>query len=302
MTGTPLDLTPFEPLLRAIGPLYWLAAALCIALALWWLKPWWLKLGAAFVIAVAFATPVLRHKQERQMQFDATKAKLDAAQTHFEMRCKSAGEKIIRTVESVDGIFLLKIPSKIDNSKEADPMYPPAARFGEPAEEWYIRSMLRWPPPQSSTRASSPTDTGTRPVGYEFVDVVDEKTGVRYRYRIVRKKLWPDRPDTTLDLSRETAAGAQPRFGVTFEDIVDPADRQHWIASDVFKVIDLQTNEVVGERKRYVWEPGLGSTAGFRQPWASAGGKGKRCPEEPGNLDTKTPKFIHRVLIPTKEE
>jgi hypothetical protein len=302
MTGTPLDLTPFGPLLNALGPLYWLAAALCIALALWWLKPRWLKFGAAAVIAVAFVMPVLRHKQERQAQFDAAKAKRDAARAHFEMHCKSAGEKITRTFENVDGILLLKVPSDIDHSKEADPMYRQAARFSEPSGDWYIRSMLRWPSTRRPPNASSVPDTGGRPAGYEFVDVVDEKTLVRYRYRMVIKQLRPDSPSTGLDLVREAAAGPPPRFGVTFEDVVDPVDRQHWIANDVFTVVDLQTKEVVGERKRYVREPGLGSTAGFRQPWASAGYKGHRCPEESGNLADLTLKFVQKVLIPTKEE
>ncbi len=302
MTGTPLDLTPFGALLKGTGLLYWIALLACVGLALWGFKRWWLKLGAAIAVAAAFVVPAMRQAQERPVQQYAARAIFEAARTHFEIRCKSGGDTVHRTVPNVDGLVLLKIPDRHDHSRVADATYPEAARFGEATEEGYIRSWLRWPPPPQPAPGASAPAPGTRPVGYEFVDVIDAATSTRYRYRIVLRKLWPDRPDMTLDLAREVATGPRPRYGVTYEDVIDPADREHWIAGDVLRVIDLETSEVVGERKRYLWDTGLGGTGGFRQPWTWASGYGKRCPDGPGRLDEITPKFVHSVLIPKSEE
>jgi hypothetical protein len=299
MTGTPLDLTPFGPLVKGLGLLYWVVALLLIGVALWLFKRWWLRLSVSAAILAAFVVPAVQRAAQQQEQYDAAKVHLDAAKAHFEMRCNSASEVIHRVVSNVDGIVLLKIPGKHDYSRVADPTYPEAARFGEPTDDGYIRSWLRWP---RRPRASSAQDNTTYPVGYEFVDVIDAGSATRYRYRIVLRKLWPDRPDTTLDLAREIATSPRPRYGVTYEDVIDTVDREHWIASDVLRIIDLETNETVGERKRYLWDTGLGSTVGFRQPWTWAGTYGKRCPEQRGKLDTKTPQFIHKVLIPAREE
>lgn len=302
MTGTPLDLTPFGPLVKGLGLVYWVVALVLASAALWLFKRWWLMLGVAAAILVVFIVPAMQHAAKRQEQHDEAKAQFDAAKTHFEMRCRSASEVIQRVVPNVEGIVLLKIPERHDHSRVADATYPEAARFGEPTEEGYIRSWLRWPPPPQPAPGASAPAPGTRPVGYEFVDVIDAATSTRYRYRIVLRKLWPDRPDMTLDVAREVAAGPRPRYGVAYEDVMDPVDREHWIAGDVLRVIDLETNEVIGERKRYLWDTGLGGTGGFRQPWTWAGTYGKRCPEQRGKLDTKTPQFIHKVLVPSREE
>lgn len=306
MTGTPLDLTPFGALLKSVSLLYWLPALVLIALSLWLIDRWWLKLGVVAVIAAAFALPAWRYKEAtekaQQVQYDTAKARVDAAKARFEMRCKEAGDVVRRTVPDVAGIVLLKVPPKHDFTRVADPLYPAAARFGEPTDDWYIRSWLRWPPPplRPAPGASAP-DLGTRPVGYEFVDVVDEASSVRYRYRLVSRQTSEKPRMWSTDLVREPTTAPRPRYGITYEDVLDAVDRQHWVAGDVIRVVDLETSEVIAERRRFVWDTGLGGTGG-RQPWPWAGGYGKRCPIGAGRLDEIKPKFVHPVLIPSKEE
>ena len=43
LTGTPLDLTPFGPLLSLLGIAYWLVAFALVAVALWLPRSWHVK-------------------------------------------------------------------------------------------------------------------------------------------------------------------------------------------------------------------------------------------------------------------
>jgi hypothetical protein len=66
------------------------------------------------------------------------------------------------------------------------------------------------------------------------------------------------------------------RYGITWEDISAREDREQWIAGGSIKVINLQNNELIAERVGYMMDRGLGSTAGFRSPWAYA--RDMACP------------------------
>ena len=68
---------------------------------------------------------------------------------------------------------------------------------------------------------------------------------------------------------RVLATDPAPRYGVTFEDLVDPEDRTHWIAGSIVKVMDLETNEEIARHTRFAFDQGLGGRAGARTPWAS---------------------------------
>ena len=101
LTGTPLDLTPFGGLLAALGWLYWLVALAIVLLALWWPKRWWVKLVSAAVALGAVVYPIATRIHSLRQQHDAAKSKLDAAMALFQERCKTAGDKITRTVENM---------------------------------------------------------------------------------------------------------------------------------------------------------------------------------------------------------
>jgi hypothetical protein len=309
MTGTPLDLTPFGPLLKALGPLYWLAAALCIAIALWWLKPRWLKFGAAVVIAVAFAAPVLRHKQERQAQFDAAKAKLDAAQAHFEMRCKSAGEKITRTVENVEGVVWMKWRDRYDAKANASDDYD-QFKLSDPygrdcRAEKCIEQLLR----ATKGLELDPENKHHARSGYRFVETTEPQSQQlrRYTRQVYREK---DRDPKYADWATgsevvfEPIAKPRALYGATWDDISTREDREHWIAGGSLKVIDLQTNEVIAERIGYMMDHGQGDTSVGRSPWQMA--RRSACPVFPeGQFRYPTKDsvlFILKVLKLTEEK
>ena len=129
LTGTPLDLTPFGGLLAALGWLYWLLALALVLLALWWPKRWWVKLVSAAVVLCAgiypvFVRPVEKRVEAANQEQERFKARLDAAMALFEQRCKTAGEKITRPVENVEGVVWMKWRDKIDVKDDFDQFKP----------------------------------------------------------------------------------------------------------------------------------------------------------------------------------
>ncbi|WP_139826214.1 hypothetical protein [Derxia lacustris] len=129
-----------------------------------------------------------------------------------------------------------------------------------------------------------PTPGVTQLLGYHYVETIDPKDGVRYRYTAARKavrkadinapgvqhELQRD-PNYDLNiyqfiLSREPATGPAPRYGLTFDDISTHEEREYWIAGSSLKVIDLQTNEVMAERIGYMVDPGQGYQGSPRSP------------------------------------
>jgi hypothetical protein len=311
MTGTPLDLTPFGPLLSALGLLYWLLAIALIAFALWYPNRWLFKLPLAALVLMVFAYPVVRHAQLQQVQSNESKARLDAAMALFAERCKTAGEKITRTVENVDGVVWMKWREKItgvgtfaDQFKLSDP-------YGQDCgAEDCITNLLRVTD-GAVHHSESARRHGT---GYRSVETVDPRTNEPYRYSAVvgvthrrtPEQLEQYKRNTGTDpglevfgvvLKREPISDFKSRYGITWEDISTREDREHWIAGGALSVIDLKTNEVIAKRVGYMIDTGQGSTAGFRSPWGWARSYAPRCP----NVDVRLKDFVVNVLQPTKQ-
>jgi hypothetical protein len=86
---------------------------------------------------------------------------------------------------------------------------------------------------------------------------------------------------------------------VTYEDHVIPEERVLGIASSTVKVIDLQTDELLGEFTRYVLGGGFEQiTAQNSSPWLSA----YKCSKAwiGGTTGASTRLFVDQVLIPKK--
>ena len=98
-------------LLSAFRWLYF-AAALLGAIAVWRLMPRrGLKIGGAIVVASLFAYWPVSEIIELRRQAAEYMTRYNAAKARFDERCKGAGERVVRTVDSVEGIFLLKLRS-----------------------------------------------------------------------------------------------------------------------------------------------------------------------------------------------
>lgn len=234
-----------------------------------------------------------------------------AGKAYFEEKCKTvAGEKIYRTVPDVEGVLLMKVRLPETATELEDPMWPGAAFAREYTGDSYIKTFLGYENAAGNAdgtpgvitkteRGSIAPDKrpGGRP-GYRFVDVMEAKDG--QRVRVTQKSDEPWQYDKAylkgyiryfLDKSPTKAPAS--RYGVTYEDHVIPSERAMGVASSTVKVIDLKTNEVLGEMIRYAYRPrGLRLTE-----WLTS----NRCPDHAVGVGSATRKFVDQVLIPKGE-
>lgn len=269
------DAAGYGGLLAALDWAYWVVAAL----AIWWV---WRKpstrrgkiLYASIVAAAFLILPASRIYKAAVHQWKFTQAK-----NLFEERCKAAGEKITQQINGVDGIVLLKVRTNSSGEGQYD-----SNALREVYGDDYIRSFLQYARPEDGSGSADLVfdNTKTTRPGFSYVETIVSVSGKRYRY-----SLGPN-----LSLKREEARGPSPRYAVDFEEPMIAEDREHWIASDVIKVIDLTTQAVVAESKRYVLDPGLGSRAGQRTPWLFAKGCGLNTRYSPYG----TRFFVEKIL------
>lgn len=209
--------------------------------------------------------------------------RLATAQAMFAQRCQTAGEKIYRTVDNVEGIYLLKLRPTQNFGGQFDLDDP----YGNDLSgDGYIESFLRGSFGAGANRtfvAGAPSR-----FGYRYVEAIDQKDGNRYRYtgstKVVGRKdaaaynvqiELKSNPSYDLNiyayvLERTVTTGPTPRYGVTYDDVSTREEREYWIAGSSLKVIDLQTNEVIAERVGYMIDQGQGGTSGGRAPWQMA--------------------------------
>jgi hypothetical protein len=237
------------------------------------------------------------------------------AKVLFNERCKNAGEKIYRTVDNVDGIFLLKLrPNRINYGDQFvldDPYGSDLLGDG------YIISFIRgsW---QANNKITNETPATFRPpLGYQYVEAVDVKDGARYRYTGHIEEPWQKDKHylkcyTHFVLDKTLASGSPPRYGVTYDDISSHEDREFWIAGSSLKIIDLKTDEIIAERVGYMVDMGQGNTSGGRSPWLFAADNS--CPSFFVTPDGRhlapamtmqarqADRFVEKVLKPIREE
>lgn len=298
--------------------------ALAVILALWLPKTGKGKVGSAVLAAAVMSIPMvigLKHQAERREQAAKEQVLVDRAATRFAELCEGAGDKINRTVDDVDGLMLLKIRPHLEFKDNLDPMLPGAAFAGERSGDEYIQMFLGAEHPVSfGNDGPSPEKIkalkmrgGIGFVGespwprYRYVDAIDPKDGVRYRYTGIKKMVDLVGSDgkpysrERVVLERQPASGPSARYAVDYEDIVNPEDRKLWIAGTIIRVIDQQTNEVLAEYTAYAMDAGMGTTDGTRAPWEYTASHGNmRCPNVSGGTSTYTRYFVDRVLIPRK--
>lgn len=251
-------------------------------------------------------------------------AKIKEAEAYYKEKCeKVAGIKIHKTVPEVEGVLLMKVRPNRTDRELADPMWPGAAFGGEFYGDSYIRSFLGYEHQAtkngvvSSVRGYINTDKrpGSFP-GYRWVEVIDPKDGQRYRYtgsdKAVGKKdtnakgvqmAMAKDPNYDLNVYRwsldkvPSPSKTQPRYAVTFEDHVIPEERALWVASSTVKVLDLKTNEVLGEMTRYAIS--YIHAPQHSMPWLNH----SICPIMNATGDAQSTRiFVDEILIPKKEQ
>ncbi len=235
------------------------------------------------------------------------------AMAMWQERCKTAGEKIHKTVENVDGIYLMKLRPEGRNFGDQFKLDDPYGH--DSTGDMYLLNFLQGFYHQ---RAKVPILGDPPRIGYSYVEAQDPKDGQRYRYTGRFEQPWRTNKNYSESyirfvLDKTPAPGTPPRYGVTYDDISTREEREYWIAGSSLKVVDLQTNEVIAERIGYMVDWAQGSQVGGRSPWlfaadnacpgfqwnpnfpntpSTGGGSG----EQPGQTIT----FVEKVLKPSK--
>jgi hypothetical protein len=217
-----------------------------------------------------------------------TSARLAKAKALFAQRCQTAGEKIARTVESVEGVLLLKVrPSHVNFGDQFALDDPYGSDLGG---EGYIQSFTRG---SYQVNAEGTPAPGSPPrLGFLYVEAADPADGRRYRYTGRIEEPWQTNKSflkgyLRFALDKAPAPEKPPRYGVTYDDISTQEERAYWIAGSSLRVIDLQTNEVIGERVGYMMDVLQGDRLGGRSPWLAA-------------ADHACPTFFRNPLVPAR--
>lgn len=262
------------------------------------------RLAVVVVVLLAIALSACGNAARREQEDRAATAK-----QMFDNYCKSAGVKIYRRVEGVEGVLLLKLrPGRrnLENQFVFDDPYG-----HDLTGPGYIESFLRGSY-QAGVKGSNPG--GPPHKGFRFVEAIDPADGVRYRYSGRLEEPWQTNKSylqgyIRFVVDRAVAPGEPPRYGVTFEDLSTRQDREYWIAASALRVVDTRTSEVLAERIGYMYDPEQGSKHGFRSPWMEAANHA--CPSfydrfpgvrRDGHAATwqsdQTSDFVESVLIP----
>ena len=270
-------------------------------------NPFWRVLAwlLPFILAVFAATGMAQNGPSREVQA----ARLAKAEAMFQERCKTAGEKIHRTVPNVVGLFLMTLRPSDINYGDQYRMDDPYGRDlgGDGYIETFVRGSFQ---ANNSVGTGAPSPDVPAYLGYLYVEAIDPKDGKRYRYTGRIEEPWQYNKSylqgyKRFVLDKAAAKGKSPRYGVTYDDISTREERDYWIAGSSLKVIDLKTNEVIAERIGYMMDRGQGNTSGGRAPWLLA--PDNACPMfAPRHGATaqrrQTQKFVEKVLNPKLEK
>lgn len=276
-------------------------------------EAWWRTQVVLWGLVAVFAAVwwgryQLTVKPAKEAQAALEQARYDKGKALFDERCKTSGVFIHRTVENVEGVFLIKLrPKKSDDFDQyaIDP-------YGNDLDgDGYIESFIRGSYDLMKPRQTRPGWPLRK--GYLYVEAIDPTDGKRYRYTGRIDEPW--RYDSNYSdtykrfvLDKNPAPGKPPRYGVTYDDISTPEERQYWVVGSSLKVVDMLTNEVLAVRIGYMWDPGQGSRAGNRAPWLEAADHA--CPDfdrfpnapvrQPASLNQayQSDDFVELVLKP----
>jgi len=245
----------------------------------------------------------------------AIEEKARTAVALYQERCKTAGVKIHKTVENVEGVFVMKRRPETHDFATRLAVDPYGRDFPGDA---FLTSLLKGSYESGVGNYAAASSTTPPPArGYYFVDAIDPKDGQRYRYTGAVKDVVRTRPPmstragetftaTEFVLERQPATGLAPRYGITYDDIATPQEKAHWVAASSLRVIDLETGEVLAERLGAMVDPGQGNTLAGRAPWLVAAQHA--CPAFSLPEDPRTPpanaqrrqtqRFVEQVLKP----
>jgi hypothetical protein len=252
------------------------------------------------VIALTSILPIqgLQEIRAQQAKADEFKQRYEKAKALFDERCKTAGEKIYRTVEGVEEVLLVNPRPERSNADRANRDWAGAGFPDEAGGNQYIMEFAYFNKPREGLRGRSlgPIPGGVK--GYRYVYVDESGERVLYRLRNEAQYSGGSDPVTGYGL-REMSKTAATKYSVIYENIDDPVGRGQWIAGGLVKVIDQSNGDLLAEFKRFSFEVGFGNTGGERSPWAFA----LQCPQSTyGGSSGHIRSFVEQVLKPKQGE
>lgn len=240
------------------------------------------------VLGVGSILPIKSYQQyeEQKQMGEARKQQYAKAKALFDERCKTAGEKIYKTIDNVDGIKIIRdkyVGSDVPMQFRLNNPYGGACD-GDSCIAMYLidTSMV----PVNGDVRSGRYEQNKKRI-YQFVEVGEGESSELRRYT----KL-----NSSSPLEVQSVLQGKARYGVILSDVSTPEDRSLWIAGGSIKVIDLMTREVLAERTGYLLDPGQGSTDGQRSPWDWARVHGNACP----SIAQHNQVFVEKVIRPVK--
>ena len=262
-----------------------------LGLALWRGKTWQRKIIYALLVVGVFFGPLLPSAYQTWQH----KQRYAKAKAIFDERCKTAGEKIYRTVENVEGVLLLNVPPTASQTDLHNPNWPDAGLPQQHGASSYIGYFLSWIDP-ADVFTGKP-EPGDRP-GYRFVDAKD-RLGLLWRYTLKKNGEQGIGEPGFPDLIKTEQKGALAHYAVSYANLINFEDRENWVAGTSVTVSDTQTGEILATSTWYSLEPGLGSKAGHRMPWRFA----VSCPNLRAHRAMAPVRFfVERVLEPKQRE
>jgi hypothetical protein len=285
-----LNMAGSEMLFAAAGNLYFLLALAGICFALWIGTTWTRKLVYGGVVLALFISPIAP-EMYRAIEY---RGKLATAQALFDERCKTAGERIYKTVENVEEVLLVNVRPHEVNADRANRDWLGAGFPGESGGNQYIMEFLYFNKPRNGLQGRSlgPTPGGVKGYRHVFVD----EQGARIRYTLRDEAQYSAGGDPVKGYGLRDASNTQaPRYSISYENIHDPDGRKLWIAGGLVKITDQSSGELLAEFKRFSFETSFGSTNGERSPWAFA----IQCPQSTyGGSSGHIRSFVEQVLKP----
>ena len=248
-----------------------------------------ISLITACAVSLFWIIPAEKAERQRIAKYNERKAKYEQAKAVFDEQCKKAGEKIYRTVDNVDGIILLKVWEENDTEdywgKLNDPMWEYAADIGSSGKSYIGKFVHKY--------YKNTIGDIIEEMGYKYVDVPNGEQFTHYTGKYNGDNWWRDTSNEEI-ISKSSA-----RYAVTFETDVNPELRKYWVAGVTFKIIDLQTNELLAEKTVFNFSKTLGKRM-HGQSWTADNMKCGIAGHK-GGLDTyanRIAEFAFSVLKP----
>lgn len=277
------ELTAAVDAALGLGFLYWLPALAAIGAAIYFPKSGKHRaIAAAFVVVLSLVLPA-----KVGYEAYAHSRYAQEAWAHFRKLCaEKSGEKIYKTFSGVKSVVVLKPLPPASDKDHFDQFW-----FGDPYSAFAHSERGAHEAGNLVGLVKLEKGVSNPEMGFEYVDLKRESDGTVTYQRIARPLGSTQRIVTSVQNS-------EAQFGIIWDDISSPRDRDFWVAGSRLQIIDLRDKSVVAERTGFLIEAGFGSRAASRRPWLSSRNPHTSCPPiRNGTFEDRW--FVLRVLRPT---